>query len=293
MAEAPNSSSSLLNHKDRADGLDTDPWFHTKQLPALSKPVISLFNSYPPTKTLSASLSNSEDPASSPLAQHIIAIRTKAWAVYPWPCIGLYQFVNPNISLSTRYPEIVRRLKEDNHRLLDLGCCVGQDIRRLVADGVPPQQLMGADLDQGFIDLGHELFSDGASSASPVSIEFITGDIFDNSFATTQKGTFDIVNANMFLHIFDLKKQTEAANRIAELLSSKPGSLVVGRQLGSKEGKEEINGLGTWNVFRHNVQTFGDMWKKVGDGKWVVEAKFEKVSIREWPLLSFVVERAA
>ena len=293
MAEAPNSSSSLLNHKERVGGPSADPWFHIKWFPALSEQVISLFNSYPPTKTLSASLSNSEDPASYPLAQHFIAIRTKAWAVYPWPCIGLYQFVNPNLSLSTRYPEIVRRLKEDNHRLLDLGCCVGQDIRRLVADGVPPQQLMGADLDRGFIDLGYELFSDGPSSASPLSTEFIIGDIFDPAFATAQRGTFDIVNANMFLHVFDLKKQMEAANRIAELLAPKPGSLVVGRQLGSEEGKEEKNSAGSWNVFRHNVQTFKDMWKEVGDGKWTVEAKLEKVPLREWRLLSFVVERVA
>lgn len=47
-------------------------------------------------------------------------------------------FLQLNISLSPVYDEVLFRLKKDE-KLLDLGCCFGQDIRKLVQDGVPSQ----------------------------------------------------------------------------------------------------------------------------------------------------------
>lgn len=40
---------------------------------------------------------------------------------------------------------MVQRLK-DGARYLDVGCCLGQDIRKLVADGVPSAHLYGVEL---------------------------------------------------------------------------------------------------------------------------------------------------
>ena len=59
------------------------------------------------------------------------------------------------------------------HRLLDIGCCFGQDERKLVADGAPPQNIYGADLHRGFIELDYDLFLDWEKLTS----KFFTGDV--------------------------------------------------------------------------------------------------------------------
>ena len=46
------------------------------------------------------------------------------------------------------YPEVLERLKTKDEKFLDLGCCLGQDLRVLLAAGVPGQKLYGADLEK-------------------------------------------------------------------------------------------------------------------------------------------------
>lgn len=57
--------------------------------------------------------------------------RKKAFAIFAYPCIGMYRFLDLSISQRSEYPEIVRRLK-GGEKILDLGCCFGQEIRQLV-----------------------------------------------------------------------------------------------------------------------------------------------------------------
>ena len=54
---------------------------------------------------------------------------------------------------------MLERIKS-GQTLLDLGCCFGQDLRRLVADGAPSRNLCGMDCNATFIDLGYDLFLD-------------------------------------------------------------------------------------------------------------------------------------
>jgi ubiquinone/menaquinone biosynthesis C-methylase UbiE len=69
------------------------------------------------------------------------------------------------------YPDIIKRLK-DGQAFLDIGCCFGQVIRKLVYDGVPSENIYGADFREDFIELGHELFRDKAT----LRTKFIIGD---------------------------------------------------------------------------------------------------------------------
>lgn len=43
----------------------------------------------------------------------------------------MYRFLDLSMSQRKEYPEIVRRLK-GGEKILDLGCCFGQEIRQLV-----------------------------------------------------------------------------------------------------------------------------------------------------------------
>jgi len=42
--------------------------------------------------------------------------------------------------------------------LLDVGCCFGNDVRKVAADGFPVEQIIASDLKREFWDLGHVLF---------------------------------------------------------------------------------------------------------------------------------------
>lgn len=117
-----------------------------------------------------------------------------------------------------------------------MGCCFGQEIRRLAADGAPSENLYGSDLRPEFFELGYEFFRDRDTLKS----KFIAADIFDpNSALKELDGKIDILYAGSFLHLFGYEQQLEVSIRIAKLLKEKPGSLLVGRQVGNVEAGEK------------------------------------------------------
>jgi len=218
--------------------------------------------------------------ASDEVVPHVLGIRDKAWKVFPYPCIGQFRFLDMPLGGFDAYPEIVERLKSGNDKYLDLGCCFGQDIRRLVADGVPDRALIGSDLQQGFLDLGYDLFKDKETLQS----EFITADIFEcESKLTALEGNIDIIHASSFFHLFGYEGQKKVARRVVQLLKPKKDSLLVGRQVGNvKAHEKESAASGSGNMFLQNVDSWKQMWKEIGEETgtdWDVKATLE-----DWPL---------
>jgi SAM-dependent methyltransferase len=177
----------------------------------------------------------------------------------------------PNIPT---YPEVLERLKSNEEKFLDLGCCLGQDLRVLLAAGIPGRKLYGADLEAPFVDAGYELFGDRETSG----LTFLIADFFDDSKWKPLEHQIDIINVGSFLHLWPLEKQVEACKRIVALLVPRPGSLVMGRQVGMleagpKPGHGDDPSKAAW---RHNIQSFKKMWKKVGlqtGTKWDVHSE--------------------
>ena len=143
-----------------------------------------------------------------------------------------------------------------------------------MADGAPVDAVYGADLFPEYEAIGHQLFRD----QDRFKDRFCTADIFDDSadgLVVKSQGTWDIVNINMFLHIWDLSTQKAASKRILKLLRPDNGSMILGTQTGSMqpgeivlrpphvaEGEER-------SVYRHSLETMVDMWKDVGDEEGV------------------------
>jgi SAM-dependent methyltransferase len=121
--------------------------------------------------------------------------------------------------------------------LLDLGCCLGQDLRRLVCDGVPAERLIGVDLRPDFIEQGYELFRDRET----LSAKFITADMLDDSpenLLRNLHNSVDIVHAASFLHLWDWDTQVKLCEGTVRLLRERPGSMVFGRQVGNVQARE-------------------------------------------------------
>ena len=168
------------------------------------------------------------------------------------------------------------RLK-DGARLLDLGSCLGQDLRKCVFDGAPAANLYASDLFPEYEDLSYELWQDrdrflkGHFVADDVLAEnekFSRG----NLMMKLGPGQTDIIAITMFLHLFDYQNQLKVATRILRLLSHKPGSLILGSQAGVVEAVEQplkppfdkTRGGEERTVFRHSPSSFTTLWEEAG-----------------------------
>jgi SAM-dependent methyltransferase len=174
---------------------------------------------------------------------------------------------------------------------LDLGTCVGQDLRKLAHDGVPISTLYGSDLFPAFEKVGHALFRD-ADRFGPS--RFICGDVFsdepnDPLFAT--RGTWSVINIIMFLHLFSMEDQEHVCGSLlGKFLRPRAGAVVMGAQTGTiKSGNMELKTPmcepGEHKVvFRHSRETLMEMWERVAKRigvKVKVWLEYDQDEIRE------------
>ena len=180
------------------------------------------------------------------------------------------------------YDEILTSLSrnEDPKTLLDVGCCFGQDLRKLVVDGAPGSQLVGIELRAEFIDLGYDLFIDRDTYQG----RFVAGDIFEDTPGSAMKslnGTIDIVHIALFLHLFGWEGQLKAAVRLMGFLKDKPGTTILGRQTGSSKPGEYPLPAGTAGVtYSHDQETFQKLWteaEKQTSTRWKLETSMKSV----------------
>jgi len=178
------------------------------------------------------------------------------------------------------YPTILSRLTTQSHTLLDAGCCFGQELRKLAFDGAPPAALYGLDLEPAFLELGYDLFLDRAKMAGAT---FVSGSLLDEAAGFPElEGKIDVVHASSLLHLFTWPEQVVITSRLVRFMKARPGSMMMGRQVGAVEAGE-YRGLseGT-TTYRHNVESFRRLWVEVGErtgGKWTVNASLDMKDI--------------
>lgn len=121
--------------------------------------------------------------------------RDQAWAIEPYPCIGGFAFLLLSLMRHPQYAAVLERLKypqtpnnaSDDYRqesLLDLGCCMRQDLRKLAFDGVPVTSLHGADLRPDLMAVGFDLFR-GRNRWSQLPDAFFELDVLDPVLPTS------------------------------------------------------------------------------------------------------------
>jgi SAM-dependent methyltransferase len=128
---------------------------------------------------------------------HVVKIRNEAWNILPYPCIGQFRFLDLSLNTTAEYPEILHRLSQ-GQRLLDMACCFGQEIRQLVADGAPAENIYGCDLREEYISLGYKLFKD----EDTLRTKFLLADILDPTSPLAEfKSHFDMIYAGSSFHL--------------------------------------------------------------------------------------------
>lgn len=212
--------------------------------------------------------------------------RDRAWAVFPYRCIGAWRFLNLYITDMPVYPAVIERLRTGD-RLLDAGCCFGYVLRQMAADGAPAANLAGSDLQQEFLDLGYELFRDRDTFGAT----FVAGDMLGTAADDAAvrallplDGTFDLVHAASFFHLFSWEDQVRLGERVVRFFrsaadtapSGKP-QLLFGRQVGlaSPVDRATLAARGEYR-FHHNPATLQQLWDEIGartNTTWRVDAQ--------------------
>ncbi|CAF4188548.1 unnamed protein product [Rotaria sp. Silwood2] len=223
----------------------------------------------------------------SSLRDHLVSVRETAWQRYNYPCLGRWAFLHFSIKQNPIYEEIVEQCKNEGATVIDFGCCLGQDVRQLVYDGVPLDRIRGYELDPFFIEQGYELFRD--SELMKANKIFATGNIFDDQFLKTIE-LADYLYAASFLHLFDVETQHDVCRRLSRLAKR----AIAGRQIGALVPMEQstpsrITGS---KVMRHSPESFARMWNEATDGEWEVQSatlhNTDAIKISN-PMLTFVL----
>lgn len=192
-------------------------------------------------------------------------------------------FLLPSVSIFPEYTGILDRARA-GATILDLGCCFGQNLRLLAADGISTHNMYATDINAELWNLGFDLFRD----KDKMKAKFIQADIFDCTSDLQQwNGQMDIMIACQFLHLFDWERQVMAMKRIVGF--SRPGSILIGYQRAQVQAGELLR---TWGaMYFHNEETFQKMWRQVQSEtgtEWDVNVSL--VDLQEWGLRDEDVE---
>jgi SAM-dependent methyltransferase len=181
------------------------------------------------------------------------------------------------------YDEILARLRDPAApaRLLDVGCCFAQNLRRLVADGAPSENLVGLDIESQFLSLSYDLFADREFFKG----QLLAGDIFDESPGgpvALLQGTIHIVHAASFFHLFSWDDQVKAGIQLVHLMKNAPDALVLGRHRGSLTAEESPRSVDpSGKVFVHSPDSFKKLWGVISEHtgtNWEVNAWLEEAA---------------
>lgn len=206
--------------------------------------------------------------------------RERGFSSNPYPCIGLYRFTLLTLHTHPLYANIVDRLRKPGAAYLDIGCCFGQDLRRLAHDGVPSENLAGVDIAGALMEHGYELFRDRATLRARFTVADVFAGDSDPAWAELRARRADVVHCSAFFHLFPLAEQQAAARQIARLV--RPGGVIVGRQIGSLVPGDVPAIQEGSSSYRHDVATFAALWDEAGEATgttWRVEGTMDMVGI--------------
>ncbi|CEL56280.1 hypothetical protein RSOLAG1IB_07696 [Rhizoctonia solani AG-1 IB] len=219
---------------------------------------------------------NIADPGE--IKQHILAIQSEAFRIFPYPCIRYFMFTKLKVA---RYPIYAHVLEYGRTHadaiFLDMACCFGNDARKAALDGYPLENIVATDLRRDFWDQGFKLFKDDPTL---FPVPFLEGDIFSMQLLnldaprsierpkvpqlkslTELLGHVSIIHASAFFHLFSEDDQKNIAERCVALLSVEPGSTIFGSHNGAPEpGVYTGIGAPDREMFCHSPESWRELW---------------------------------
>lgn len=173
--------------------------------------------------------------------------------------------------------------ESDKPRVMDIGCCYGTDVRKLILDGVPPSHITAVDLHPGYWDMGKKLFQHGDERRRDQiqGVRTVFGDMA-GPINTAEEDIVDVqrlaatqhfASAIAVLHVFGREQCNAFLRRVARCLVK--GGVFYGTTAGAKdqatEWKRMHNDAGTpaapVSRFLHSLDSLKGAMEEAGFGK--------------------------
>jgi len=204
-------------------------------------------------------------------SKHVHEIRDKAWAIRSYPCTGLGVWLMPYIPHSPLYTAVLKRL-QDGGTLMDVGCFMGDDLRRLAYDGAPSDNMYGVDIVSHW-DVGFAMYRDEGRFKA----EFIKADIMKpeaNLHLAALMGRIDVISISAVMHQWQWDTQLECAKKLVKF--SKPGTIILGHQMGNIKAGDVSFAKQSVSQWRQNPESLVKLWNQVGEATgtaWKTKAR--------------------
>ncbi|VDC06431.1 unnamed protein product [Peniophora sp. CBMAI 1063] len=212
------------------------------------------------------------------IRRRVQQVQEEAYAKYPYPCLRGFHHVALFMSSNNVYLRVLELGKTDPSAImLDIGCCMGTDVRKAAFDGYPASQIVGCDLLPDFLALGHKLYGD----ADTCPIRFIQGDVFaleppsplqpaipaaslksQIHSLTDLLGRAAVVYTGALFHLFDESTQYAMALRLTSLLRQDKPAIIFGRHQGLPEAGL-IDDHYARVRYGHSPKSWPELWKAV------------------------------
>ncbi|KAI0806647.1 hypothetical protein C8Q74DRAFT_1312763 [Fomes fomentarius] len=228
------------------------------------------------------------------LKAHIVAVQRDAFKVHPYPCIAYFNFTHLRLSNTHGYEKLLDLGRSRaNPVLLEVGTCLGVDLRKAVLDGYPRDSIIATDIVPEFWGLSHKLFN---TTQETFPVPFISGNIFDPAFLeptppfyvppscpkpsklsdvktlTELRGHVSAISICAVFHVFKTEdEQLQLARAIASLLSPEPGSMIIGLHSGLRDAGLRMRDAAEVPVYCHSPESWTELWDGQVFGKGTVK----------------------
>lgn len=162
-------------------------------------------------------------------------------------CVQGMMYLTPRASRLTGYARILDSIASKKPiKVADAGTCFGQDVRKLILDGVPATSISAFDLHDGYWRASVELFKDGGKNSKLHGVKTFFFDLTlprgnpdaIESTHPAEVGTYDFIILQAVLHTISLEQQKTAIARLFLLL--KKGGCLLGATGGSETAQNWI-----------------------------------------------------
>ncbi|KIJ46592.1 hypothetical protein M422DRAFT_29148 [Sphaerobolus stellatus SS14] len=239
------------------------------------------------------------------LKNHALKIQAEGLVVYPYPCIKKFAFTTSRVGRHPAYQDVLAIGKNRPGAIyLEAACCFGNDVRKVVSDGYPIENVIATDLKGDFWTVGQKFFR---TTPETFPVPFLLGDAFDASFIspdtppaptsstppirdipslktltslTPLQHHVSIIHAAAFFHLFNEEPQRRLAFLLGSLLSPSPGSMIIGSHGGAPDTEENKKGATRFigvseSVFTHSPTSWRSLW--IGEG-----GVFKEGDVKVW-----------
>lgn len=186
-------------------------------------------------------------------------IRRKGLSQHPYKCIEKFMFLVPRSKKHPSYKYLVENKRTKPWKVLDIGCCMGTDVRQFMVDGIVNFQrgdsVVGVDVNASFFKLGYQLFGDEDKLKHVFRMCNFLSIV---NYKWLEK--YDVVYCGSVIHLFNQVQAEILVKNMFKVMNE--GAIVFGRTLGSENAYSvEIGGA---ERYLHSSQTLKELLVGVG-----------------------------